>query len=61
LAADDGVHGWELWKSNGRSAGTVRVRDIRTGAKGSSPRALVSVSTTVFFTADDGAHGSELC
>jgi ELWxxDGT repeat protein len=31
FAADDGIHGGELWRSNGRRAGTVLVKDINTG------------------------------
>jgi ELWxxDGT repeat protein len=52
--------GTELWKSDGTSAGTVLVRDIRPGVNGSSPASLVNVNGRLFFSANDGAHGSEL-
>ena len=32
FGADDGATGYELWKSDGTSAGTVRVKDIRGGS-----------------------------
>ena len=37
LRANDGVHGLELWKSNGTAAGTVLVKDINPGSAGSDP------------------------
>src|SRR5262245_55669770 len=53
FAADDGVHGVALWKSDGTAAGTVLVKDI-------NPGSLTNVNGTLFFTADDGVHGIEL-
>lgn len=40
FAADDGVTGFELWKSDGSEAGTVRVADIASNSVG--PTALDS-------------------
>src|SRR5687768_18376628 len=42
--ADDGVSGRELWKSNGTSAGTVRVKDIFPFTFGDSPNSLTNVN-----------------
>lgn len=60
FAADDGVFGVELWKSNGSAIGTGLVKDIYTGSIGSGPEYLTSVNDTLFFSAMDGdeAHGT---
>ncbi|MBL7716829.1 MAG: hypothetical protein JNL01_15290 [Bdellovibrionales bacterium] len=53
--------GTELWKSDGTIAGTVLVKDIRTGAgSSSSPSNLVNFGGTLFFSASDGTNGTEL-
>ncbi|MCA9012426.1 MAG: hypothetical protein KDB01_21895 [Planctomycetaceae bacterium] len=65
FTANDGVHGVELWKSNGTSRGTIMVRDIRTGLvndapASSSPSDLTVMNGVLFFSADDGKNGREL-
>ncbi len=59
---DDGIHGRELWVSDGTPEGTYLVKDIRPGPEGSFdpwPQ-LTAVGDRLFFYADDGASGWEL-
>ena len=58
--ANDGVHGAELWATDGTAQGTRLVRDIRPGEAGSGPTLLTPVGSRVYFTAVDGLHGREL-
>ena len=60
FTANNGVSGSELWRSNGTAAGTVLVRDIQPGSKGSTPFRWAGVNGTLFFAADDGTRGFEL-
>ena len=60
FTADDNIHGYEIWKSDGTEAGTVMVKDIVSGSSGSNPYQLTDVNGTLFFTANDGVHGFEL-
>jgi ELWxxDGT repeat protein len=60
FAADDGVSGFELWKSDGTDAGTARVKDISPGASSSSPIGFAVFNSALYFQADDGASGLEL-
>ena len=58
FVANDGTNNYEVWKSDGTSAGTVMVKDIRSGSSG--PRHLTAVDNTLYFRADDGIYGREL-
>jgi ELWxxDGT repeat protein len=60
FAADDGISGTELWRSDGTDLGTTLVRDINPGAAHSGPYYMTNVSGTLFFTANDGSSGYEL-
>ena len=60
FSAYDDNNGVELWKSDGTAAGTVLVRDIRTGLNGSTPQLSTNVNGTLYFRANDGSNGNEL-
>jgi ELWxxDGT repeat protein len=52
--------GFELWKSDGTTAGTTQVQAIAPGLAGSDPRSLIAVGRQLFFSANDGTSGREL-
>ncbi|HEV2852230.1 MAG TPA: ELWxxDGT repeat protein [Thermoanaerobaculia bacterium] len=56
---DDGVHGDELWVSDGTDAGTRMVEDILPGPGSSHPRQLHAEGALLLFSASDGVHGFE--
>jgi ELWxxDGT repeat protein len=47
------LHGRELWKSDGTTAGTQLVKDIEPGRYGSDPRTLTAVGDVLFFSRGD--------
>lgn len=60
FSANDGVHGDELWITNGTAAGTRLLRDLRPGPVGSSPHGFLAAGGEVWFSAHDGVSGFEL-
>ena len=43
--ADDGIHGVELWESDGTATGTAMVKDINPGSSDSMPVRVPSART----------------
>ena len=49
---------YELWKSDGTTAGTVLVKDIAPGAMSSFPQSLYAMGSTLYFSASSESFGS---
>jgi ELWxxDGT repeat protein len=58
--ADDGVHGEELWVSDGTTDGTYMLKDISLVNATVSPNSFTPYNHLIFFQADDGINGREL-
>jgi ELWxxDGT repeat protein len=59
FTANDGVHGVELWVSDGTTEGTVLVADICPRGCSSKPLILGTDVRNVYFLANDETHGFE--
>jgi ELWxxDGT repeat protein len=60
FVANDGLHGYELWKTDGTTAGTVLVRDLVPGPESSRLHNLTNVSGKLFFLTHDSSDRSFL-
>src|SRR3954447_19668889 len=60
FAADDGIHGKELWASDGTFSGSYLVRDICPGACSANPSSLIEFQGRLYFIADAGVQGREI-
>src|SRR5665213_1715541 len=56
FVSGSGGNGYELWRSDGTSAGTSMVSDIVPGADSSNPADFVNVNGTLYFTAFDATQ-----
>lgn len=60
FAANNGINGMELWKTDGTEIGTQLVKDINPGSFSSSIGYLTKAGNTLFFVANNGVNGTEL-
>jgi ELWxxDGT repeat protein len=60
FAADDGIHGVQLWSTTGPSNGTEMVCLIGKGPEGARVGNLVVFNGKLYFTAEDGINGDQL-
>jgi ELWxxDGT repeat protein len=57
---NDGVHGDEIWVSDGTVAGTYLLKDINPGSASSNASEFAIINEELYFVANDGADGKQL-
>lgn len=60
FSANDGINGYELWKSDGTSSGTVLVKNIASSSSDSSPSSFTLLNSDIIFVCNDIINGREL-
>lgn len=60
FTANNGIHGKELWKSDGTEAGTVMVKDISPGTGDFQISSPIAANGGLYFVVNDGIYGEEL-
>src|SRR4051794_29465318 len=55
------ANGAELWVTDGTPGGAHLVKDINSGTASSAPFNLFTAKGLLFFDANDGTHGPNLC
>jgi ELWxxDGT repeat protein len=60
FAREDASAGYELWRSDGTKAGTVRLKDIDPGTRSSSPASFTVSGSWLYFMAATQKNGREI-
>lgn len=58
--ANDGVHGEELWKTNGKERKTELAFDFNPGSAGCNPQFIYEYKNALYFAANNGSSGMQL-
>jgi len=60
FVSNDGIHGYELWETDGTENGTTMIKDINVGSGNGAPNYLTVMGDYIYFSAADGTNGNEL-